>query len=128
MNRTLETTTTVLKYTFGFVFIIAGLDKVTNYMTTWTHYLWGYLCELSGLEPDNFMLVVGAVELIAGLTVLVRPIIGAYAILTWLILIAATLIASGEYFDVAVKDIVMAISVWCLALLTKEADSAEQRI
>ena len=126
MYRAIETTTTLLQYTFGFVFLIAGLDKITNYITDWTHYLWGFLAELSGLEPATFMLIVGAIEVIAGVLILLKPVIGAYVIMTWLILISITLIASGEFFDVAVKDIVMSVSVFCLAILYKEFNSSEQ--
>ena len=127
MYRAIETTTTLLKYTFGFVFLIAGLDKITNYITNWTHYLWGFLAELSGLDPTTFMLVVGAFEVFAGVLILFKPVIGSYTIMSWLILISITLIAKGEYYDVAVRDIVMSVSVFCLALLSKELYSGKQQ-
>jgi hypothetical protein len=38
--------------------------------------------------------------------------------MAWLTLIALTLIFGGHYFDVAVRDIVMAIGAYCLARLS----------
>jgi uncharacterized membrane protein HdeD (DUF308 family) len=64
------------------------------------------------------MKVVGIIEIAAGLIVLIRPLIGAYIVMVWLILIALQLIFSGHYFDVAVRDLVMAIGAYTLAQLT----------
>lgn len=65
------------------------------------------------------MKLVGVIEIVAGIAVLVRPLIGAYIVMTWLICIALELIVGGNYFDVAVRDLVMAIGVYTFAQLTK---------
>ena len=105
-----------LKLTFGIVPIVAGLDKFTNLLTQWADYL---NKSLIPFDPLVFMKVVGIVEIAAGIIVLVRPLIGAYIVMAWLICIALQLIAGGHYFDVAVRDLVMAIGAYTLAQLTK---------
>jgi len=70
-------------------------------------------------SPHLFMQIVGVIEIIAGIIVLVRPAIGGYIVMAWLIGIALQLIASGKYFDVAVRDLVMSISALSLARLSR---------
>jgi hypothetical protein len=66
------------------------------------------------------MHVVGVIEMVAGLGVLVtrwtRPF--AYVVAAWLVCIAINLIA-GRWFDIAVRDLVMAASAVTLARLTR---------
>jgi len=107
-----------LKLTFGLVPIVAGLDKFTNLLTQWVDYL-GNNKGMLPLDPLIFMKIVGVIEIIAGIIVLVRPLIGAYIVMIWLICIALQLIVGGHYFDVAVRDLVMAIGAYTLGQLTK---------
>ncbi|WP_242926137.1 hypothetical protein [Pontibacter vulgaris] len=126
MNTATATTNTVLhqvqallKYTYGLVPIVAGLDKFTNILTDWEQYLHPALANALPFSPHTFMLIVGVIEIIAGMLVLVKPRIGAYVVMIWLIGIALTLIASGKYLDVAVRDLVMAIGAYAFAKLSE---------
>ncbi|HEU4551300.1 MAG TPA: hypothetical protein VFS25_00635 [Chitinophaga sp.] len=113
---TIQQLQNTLKLTFGIVPIVAGLDKFTNLLTNWVDYL------NKGMVPIDallFMKIVGVIEIIAGIIVLVRPLIGAYIVMAWLICIALQLLAGGHYLDVAVRDLVMAIGAYTLAQLTK---------
>ncbi|MBL7713764.1 MAG: hypothetical protein JNL13_14920 [Chitinophagaceae bacterium] len=110
-----------LQLTFGIVPIVAGLDKFTNLLTHWADYL-GNNGSLLPFDPLVFMKIVGVIEIIAGLTVLLRPLTGAYIVMAWLICIALQLLAGGHYFDVAVRDLVMAVGAYTLAQLTKLKD------
>lgn len=105
-----------LKFTFVIVPIVAGVDKFTNLLTHWTDYLDKNLVPI---DPGIFMKIVGVVEIVAGLIVLTKTLAGAYIVMAWLILIALQLIVGGHYFDVAVRDLVMAISAYTLAQLTR---------
>jgi hypothetical protein len=107
-----------LKLTFGIVPIVAGLDKFTNLLTNWSDYLSSSVRGMLPLDPLVFMKVVGIIEISAGLIVLIRPLMGAYIVMAWLILIALQLIFSGHYFDVAVRDLVMAMGAYTLAQIT----------
>jgi uncharacterized membrane protein YphA (DoxX/SURF4 family) len=108
----------ILRITYGLVPVIAGLDKFTNLLTDWTSYLSPKISSMLPFDALIFMKIVGVIEIIAGLIVLIRPLIGAYIVMVWLICIALQLIIGGHYFDVAVRDVVMAIGAYTLAKLT----------
>ena len=106
-----------LRVTFGIVPIVAGLDKFTNLLTHWSDYL-GNNRSMLPMDPETFMKVVGVIEIIAGIIVFVRTVVGAYIVMVWLICIAIQLLIGGHYFDVAVRDLVMAVGAYTLAQLT----------
>ena len=118
MNSNVQLVKNILKYTFGLVPIVAGLDKFTNILTDWTQYVSSGFAEMLPFEPSVFMMIVGVIEIVAGVLVLTKTKIGAYVVSAWLLAIAMTLILSWSYVDVAVRDIVMAISAFCLAKLS----------
>src|SRR4051812_11591359 len=104
----------ILRLTFGIVPIVAGLDKFTNLLTHWTDYLNANLAAMLPVSAITFMKIVGVIEIVAGIIVLVRPLTGAYIVMAWLVCIALQLIAGGHYFDVAVRDLVMATGAFSL--------------
>ncbi|MGV3630456.1 MAG: hypothetical protein ACO1O6_04595 [Bacteroidota bacterium] len=115
----LKPTFTLLYLTFGLMPIIAGLDKFTNLLTRWEKYLNPDLAEMLPFSAHTFMLIVGVIEIVAGILVLVKPVTGGKIVGAWLVLIAITLVAGGNYFDVAVRDVVMAIGAFSMARLAK---------
>lgn len=106
-----------LKLTFGMVPIVAGADKFTNLLTNWADYL-GSAKDIIPFASSTFMHIVGIIEIVAGILVFIRPLIGAYVVMAWLICIALELIVCTTFYDVAVRDLVMAISAYTLAQLT----------
>ncbi|TMI72793.1 MAG: hypothetical protein E6H09_09245 [Bacteroidetes bacterium] len=108
----------LLKYTYGFVPIVAGADKFANLLTNWKEYMSSSLTELLPFNVVTFMAIVGIIEITAGVLVLVRPKIGAWVVMGWLLIIALSLVLGGHYFDVAVRDIVMAVGAFALAKLS----------
>lgn len=110
----------LLKYAFGIVPIVAGLDKFTNLLTDWSQYMSIGITDMIPLDIGLFMGIVGIVEIIAGIIVLVRPFIGGFIVASWLCLIALILIFTGTHFDVAVRDLVMAIAAFSLVKLSEE--------
>jgi uncharacterized membrane protein YphA (DoxX/SURF4 family) len=109
----------ILKLTYGLVPIVAGLDKFTNILTDWSKYLNTDLLQVLPLNAPTFMVIVGIIEIAAGILVLWKTELGAYVVAAWLVCIALTLIMSFNYLDVAVRDIVMAIGAYALARLTR---------
>jgi len=107
-----------LKIIFGVVPVVAGLDKFTNLLTNWESYLNPMIADNLPFSGSVFMMMVGVVEIIAGVLVLLRPKEGSLVVCAWLVLIALSLIASGKFFDVAVRDLVMAGGAFVLYLLT----------
>lgn len=120
MNSNKELVIDLLKYTFGLVPIVAGLDKFTNILTDWSQYISPAFKNLLPFDSSTFMMIVGAIEIVAGILVLTRTKIGALIVSIWLVLIALTLLFSGQYIDVAVRDIVMGIAAFSLFKLKSQ--------
>lgn len=116
---TIKQLQTTLRLTYGLVPIVAGLDKFTNLLTNWEAYLSPSIRNMLPLEANTFMKLVGVIEIVAGVLTLAKPRIGAWVVMGWLVCIALQLIAGGQYFDVAVRDLVMAIGAFTLAQLSK---------
>jgi hypothetical protein len=114
----------LLKFTYGLVPIVAGLDKFSNILTDWKKYLAPAIGDMLPFNASTFMSIVGVVEIVAGVIVLIWPRIGGYIVMAWLIGIALNLIIGGQYYDVAVRDLVMAIGAFSLARLSPAVRSA----
>lgn len=108
----------LLKFTYGIVPIVAGLDKFTNLLTDWKGYLAPSIVNLLPISPSTFMSIVGVIEIIAGVIVFIRPRVGGFIVMAWLIAIALNLVISGHYYDVAVRDLTMAIGAFSLAAIS----------
>ena len=89
-----------------------GVDKFTNLLCQWDKYLAPAFARMIPVSAHSFMLVVGVIEIVAGIGVLLTPWTRVFAWIVglWLIGIAVNLIAAG-FYDIAVRDIVMAIVV-----------------
>ena len=112
----------VMRVTYGLVPIVAGADKFTNLLTHWENYLNPSIVKMIPFSPTTFMMIVGVIEIVAGLIVLIRPRIGAWIVMAWLICIALQLIAAQQFYDVAVRDLVMAVGAFSLAKLSAVFD------
>jgi uncharacterized membrane protein HdeD (DUF308 family) len=64
--------------------IVAGLDKYFNILTDWTKYLAPIVPSWTGLAASTFMMLVGAVEIVAGLIVAFKPSFVGYLVAVWL--------------------------------------------
>lgn len=103
-----------LRIAYGLVPIIAGLDKFSNLLVHWDKYLPGFLTNALPFSPHTFMIIVGIIEIVAGLVVLSGLTrLGAYVVMAWLILISINLILAG-FYDIAVRDLVMALGAYTL--------------
>lgn len=118
-NKIISQTFNLLKYTFVVVPIVAGADKFTNLLTNWPQYINPTIAGMLPLTPAAFMMIVGVIEIVAGIVVLKKPVIGGQIVAAWLTLIALTLLMGFNYVDVAVRDLVMAISAFSMAQLAK---------
>jgi uncharacterized membrane protein YphA (DoxX/SURF4 family) len=116
-NRPIRSSYWVLRWTFGLVPLLAGLDKFTNLLTFWPHYLSPTFARMLPLSPGTFMHLVGVVEVIAGLLVLSKLTrVGAYVVMAWLICIAINLVTMGM-LDIAVRDLALAAGAFSLGAL-----------
>ncbi len=84
---------------------MAGADKFFNLLTHWDKYLPAKIATKLPVSAATFMMIVGIIEIVAGLAVLTLfTRFGAYIVMIWLILIAINLIIAG-YYDIAVRDL-----------------------
>ena len=115
----------MLRIGFGVGPIIAGLDKFFNLIVNWEMYLSPLATKVVPISPTTFMHIVGIVEIIAGLAVLSRwTKIGSYVVSLWLIGIVANLLTTGMFYDLAVRDVELAISAFALAQITAAREDA----
>jgi type IV secretory pathway VirB2 component (pilin) len=107
---------------------VAGLDKFTHLLTNWDQYLSPIAAHILGGLSHPFMVVVGVIEMCVGLMIITKwTRIGAYIASIWLVLIAINLITCGQYFDIALRDIGLALSAFGLAKLTEVVQRADVR-
>jgi hypothetical protein len=121
-QQVLAQTFRLLKFTFVIVPVVAGIDKFSNLLTQWEQYLNPSIVSLLPFSAAVFMMIVGVIEIIAGLIVLKKPEIGGYIVAAWLTLIALTLMLGFNYVDVAIRDLVMAVSAFAMAKISKIID------
>lgn len=106
--------------------IITGIDKYFNKLADWAMYLTPLATKMLPIGASTFLHVVGLVEIAAGLLVLSRwTKIGCYIVMFWLLAIAVNLITTGMFYDLAMRDVEIAIGAFVLAQLTA---AREQRM
>ena len=104
----------LLRTVFTVAPVLFGLDKFFNLMTDWPGYLAPWVDKLIPGTAQQFMYVVGVIEIVAGLLVAVRPRIGAAVVALWLAGIITNLLILGNYYDVALRDFGLLIGALAL--------------
>jgi hypothetical protein len=115
----------------GFVIapVLFGLDKFFNWTVDWPQYLAPWLNDVIPGSAQDFMYVVGLVEIAAGLAVLVAPRVGGFLVAAWLGGIVVNLLTNNapEYYDIALRDFglfLAAVALTRLALVFEQVDEA----
>jgi hypothetical protein len=109
----------ILHLAFTVAPIVAGADKFFHFLTNWDLYLAPIVPRLTGLSAHTFMLAVGAIEIVAGLLVAFMPRVGGYVVGLWLCGIIVNLLMIPGYFDVALRDLGLALGAFALARLAE---------
>jgi hypothetical protein len=112
----------ILHFAFVIAPVAAGADKFMNMLTNWEKYLWPGITRL--VPAHTFMMVVGAIEIVAGLIVLFKPRIGGFVVGAWLLGIMTNLLLIPGYFDIALRDFGLALGAFSLGLLAIDHESA----
>jgi hypothetical protein len=102
--------------------ILFGLDKFLNWLVDWPIYL---APEINDLIPGNAhqaMLIVGVVEIVAGVVVAVRPRFGGYLVAAWLAGIIVNLLLQADFYDIALRDFGLLLGAIALARLATAFD------
>ena len=116
----------------GFVVapIIAGVDKFFHLLVNWDNYLAPVVNSALGGHGHAFMLVVGVIEIIAGIGVALRPRIFSYVVAAWLLGIIVNLLLippsnAMPHYDVALRDLGLFLGALALGRLSGSFVRAE---
>ena len=104
--------------------ILAGLDKFFHLLVNWDQYLPSVVSRVSPIDGHNLMLIVGVIEIVAGIGVALKPRIFAYVVAAWLALIIVNLLLIPGYFDVALRDFGLFLAALALARLSQQFSRA----
>ena len=118
MDSRIVTARGALRIGIGLMATLAGLDKFLNLLADWPSYVAPIAAHLLPATAQSFMYAVGVIEVAVGITILfIRPSVGALVGSIWLLLVAGNLVLGG-HFDIAVRDVVLAVASYALAELT----------
>jgi hypothetical protein len=119
MGNRLDTPWTALRFGIGLTATLAGLDKFFNLLADWGSYVSPVVAQFLPLSTPTFMGIVGVIELAVGVAILTGwTRVGAYVASAWLLGVAGNLGLAG-FYDVAVRDVVIAIAAFTLARLAE---------
>ena len=114
------------------VFVIApiafGADKFAELLTNWEAYLAPWINDLVPGSAHTAMLMVGVIEIVAGIAVAVAPRFGGLLVAAWLAGIIVNLVTMGEYYDVALRDFGLLVAAVALSLLATGRRAGSRRI
>lgn len=111
----------------GFVVapILAGVDKFTNLLVDWEQYLAPAIGDV--IDPGTFMMIVGVIEIVAGIGVALRPRIFGLVVAGWLVAIIINLLMIPGFYDVALRDLGLAIGAFALSRLAEAHEAGAGR-
>jgi len=113
----------ILRFAFTVAPIIAGVDKFLGLLVNWDQYLPPVVNNMLGGAGHQFMYVVGAIEIVAGIGVFLKPKIFAYVVAAWLLAIIVNLLLIPGFYDVALRDLGLALGALALGRLSKTYSS-----
>jgi uncharacterized membrane protein YphA (DoxX/SURF4 family) len=120
MTKGLTSAWWALRIGLGLGPFLAGLDKFFNILTDWGMYLSPLATKILPIPAEILMRTVGVVEMIVGAAILAGwTRVGGYVAMAWLLAIAANLITTGMFYDLAVRDVEIAIAAYTLARLSE---------
>lgn len=111
-----------MRVAFAALPIVFGLDKFFNILVDWPVYLAPWINDIAPGSGQDFMYFVGAVEIIAGICVALKPRYGAYVVAGWLAGIVLNLFTLSGYYDVALRDFALMLAALVLARLAAYYD------
>jgi uncharacterized membrane protein YphA (DoxX/SURF4 family) len=112
----------LLRLAFTVAPIAFGLDKFFNVMVDWPIYLAPWINDIAPGSGQDFMYFVGAIEIVAGVLVALKPRYGAYVVAGWLAGIVINLLTLSGYYDIALRDFGLMLAALTLARLASVYD------
>ena len=112
----------LLRIAFTVAPIVFGLDKFFNVMVEWPIYLAPWINDIAPGSGQDFMYLVGAIEIVAGIAVALKPRYGAYLVAGWLAGIVINLLTASGFYDIALRDFGLMLAALTLARLASVYD------
>ena len=114
----------LLHVAFTIAPIVAGVDKFIHVLVNWDNYLSPVANKILAGHGHAFMLVVGVIEIVAGIGVALWPKVFSYVVAGWLLCIIINLLlipASNPmpHYDVALRDVGLLLGALALGRLTR---------
>ncbi|MBP9765139.1 hypothetical protein KBD08_02270 [Candidatus Babeliales bacterium] len=110
----------LLRTTYSIVPILLGFDKCfTGLIVNWAKYVSPEVLQYLPVSLPHLLVIVGLIEIAAGLLVWFRPRFGAYLVMTWLGIVIFNLMFLPGMLDIIARDVVIAIGALALAWLTE---------
>jgi len=108
----------LLRTVFTVAPILFGLDKFIRILTSdWERYLAPWMNEIIPGDAHTAMIMVGIVEIIAGVLVAFLPRLGGIVVAAWLLGIIVSLVSVGGYLDIALRDFGLLVAALALSFL-----------
>ena len=124
MDNRLNAPWIALRFGIGLTATLAGIDKFFNLLVDWGSYVSPIAAQVLPVSTSTFMGIVGVIEFAVGIAILAGwTRLGAYVASAWLLGVAANLVTAG-FYDVAVRDVVMALAAFTLARLAEVREEA----
>jgi hypothetical protein len=114
----------LLRTVFTIAPIAFGLDKFFNLLTNWEAYLAPWINNIVPGDAHTAMVLVGIIEIVAGIVVALRPQFGGYLVAAWLAGIILNLLTLSGYYDVALRDFGLFVAALALARLAVSSAAA----
>ena len=111
----------LLRIGFTVAPILFGLDKFFNWTVHWPDYLASWINNIQPFSTgQDFMYVVGGIEIAAGIIVALAPRIGAFVVAAWLAGIVINLLTKNppQYYDIALRDFGLMLAALTLGRLS----------
>jgi hypothetical protein len=112
----------IMRVAFTAAPIAFGLDKYFNVLVHWPNYLAPWINNIAPGSGQDFMYFVGAVEILAGLVVAIKPRYGAYLVAGWLFGIIINLLSYSGFYDIALRDFGLMLGALTLGRLAAVYD------
>jgi len=117
----------LLRLAFAVAPIAFGLDKFFNVLVDWPLYLAPWINDIAPGSGQDFMYVVGGVEILAGVLVALKPRYGAPVVAAWLAGIILSLLTVPGFYDIALRDFGLLLGALTLARLALSYDPPLKR-
>lgn len=117
----------LLRIGFTLAPILFGADKFAHVLVDWDKYLAPEFTDLFNAQTHTLMYFVGAIEIVAGLVVLVRPRVGGYLVAAWLAGIIVNLLLIADFYDIALRDFGLLLGALTLTRLATASETARRR-